>query len=181
VWAFPGARATRKRKQRLPVRSGRPARRRTTRKPSKRAGGEAVLIPLKDEAARNRLIPTLDAFVLPGSSADINPREIPRQNRGQSKKADKQREDADKAVLKLAIAEKKAGTGDLLWFQMLNVHQRGSLVRTSLKSYLSGRTPPPMDLPIPKQERKAAAISGMTPFSRQEAFSRNLPDRQWPI
>src|SRR5207245_9235505 len=35
-----------------------------------RAGGEAVLLPLKDKEERDRLIPTLDAFVLPGSSAD---------------------------------------------------------------------------------------------------------------
>ena len=32
-----------------------------------RAGGEGVPVPLKDEQARNRLIPTLDGFVLTGS------------------------------------------------------------------------------------------------------------------
>ncbi len=99
------------------------------RKAVERAGGEAVLVPLKDEEARNRLIPTLDAFVLPGSSADINPREYQSENTGQSKKADKQRENADKAVLKLAIAEKKPVLAICYGFQMLNVHQRGNLVQ----------------------------------------------------
>jgi len=117
------------------------------RKAVERAGGEAVLIPLKDEAARNRLIPTLDAFVLPGSSADINPREYQDENRGQSKKADKQREDADKAVLKLAIAQKKPVLAICYGFQMLNVHQRGSLVQ---------------DIPKELPERPNAAPHGPT-------------------
>ena len=46
-----------------------------------RAGAESVLVPLQDEQARNRLIPTLDGFVLPGSPADVEPRRYGSLNR----------------------------------------------------------------------------------------------------
>jgi putative glutamine amidotransferase len=94
-----------------------------------RAGGEAVLLPLKDQEERDRLIPTLDAFVLPGSSADIDPREYQGENTGHSEKADKQRENADKAVLKFALAEKKPVLAICYGLQMLNVYQGGSLIQ----------------------------------------------------
>ena len=108
---------------------GKPGRTDDYRKAVERAGGKAVLIPLKDKEARNRLIPTLDAFVLPGSSADIDPCEYQAENMGQSAEADKQRENADEAVLKLAFAEKKPVLAICYGCQMLNVFQRGSLIQ----------------------------------------------------
>src|SRR5277367_5350025 len=41
----------------------------------RKAGAEPVLIPLGDREARRRLISALDAFVLPGSPADVEPAE----------------------------------------------------------------------------------------------------------
>src|SRR5712692_7710233 len=38
-----------------------------------KAGGEGIVITLKDQEERSRLIPTLDAYVLPGSQADVEP------------------------------------------------------------------------------------------------------------
>src|SRR5437879_9571262 len=72
-----------------------------------RAGAEGVLVPLKDEPARNHLIPTLDGFVLPGSPADVAPRQYGSVNRGLSAPADAARDEADRAILQHAFAEKK--------------------------------------------------------------------------
>src|SRR5258708_16734320 len=65
-----------------------PGRTEDYRKAVESAGGEAVFVPLKDQKERDRLIPTLDAFVLPGSSADIHPLQFPGKNTRQSAQAD---------------------------------------------------------------------------------------------
>jgi len=49
-----------------------------------KAGGEGIVITLKDKEERSRLIPTLDAYVLPGSQADVEPGEYGSINRGLS-------------------------------------------------------------------------------------------------
>jgi putative glutamine amidotransferase len=94
-----------------------------------RAGGEAVFLPLKDQEERDRLIPILDAFVLPGSSADIDPLEYHAKNTGKSAEADKHREHADRAILKSAFAEMKPVLAICYGLQMLNVYQGGSLIQ----------------------------------------------------
>lgn len=106
-----------------------PGRTEDYRKAVERAGGEAVLVPLKDQKERDRLIPTLDAFVLPGSSADIDPLEYHCKNTGKSAEADKHREHADRAILQFALAEKKPVLAICYGLQMLNVYQGGSLIQ----------------------------------------------------
>ena len=39
----------------------------------RKAGGEPVLIPLTDREQLSHLLPNMDAFVLPGSPADVEP------------------------------------------------------------------------------------------------------------
>jgi len=94
-----------------------------------RAGGEGVLVPLKDEDRRSRLIPTLDAFVLPGSPADVAPSEYGAVNRGHSESPDVAREEADRAILKHALAEKKPVLAICYGCQLLNVYQGGKLIQ----------------------------------------------------
>src|SRR5271154_2809700 len=65
----------------------------------RKAGGEPVLIPLGDRTEQGRVIPGLDAFVLPGSPADVEPAEYGAVNRGMSAPADLPREEADRAIL----------------------------------------------------------------------------------
>jgi putative glutamine amidotransferase len=109
--------------------NGKPGRTEDYLKAVEKAGGQAVLVPLKDQEERNRLIPTLDAFVLPGSSADIDPLEYHGKNTGKSEGPDKHREQADRAILKFAFAEKKPVLAICYGFQMLNVYQEGSLIQ----------------------------------------------------
>src|SRR5258708_33797612 len=98
------------------------------RKAVERAVGEAVVVPLKDQKERDRLIPTLDAFVLPGSSADLDPLEYHGKNTGKSADADKNREGADRAILKFALAEKKPVLAICYGLRMLKSYLAGSLI-----------------------------------------------------
>ena len=93
------------------------------------AGAEAVLLPLKDSEERNRLMPTLDAFVLPGSPADVEPSRYGAVNRGLSAAADLAREETDRAVLGHAFAEKKPVLAICYGCQLLNVHLGGTLIQ----------------------------------------------------
>jgi len=94
-----------------------------------KAGGEGTIISLKDQEERSRLIPTFDAYVLPGSPADVEPREYGAVNRGLSEAADLLREETDRMILKHAFAEKKPVLAICYGFQMLNVYNGGSLIQ----------------------------------------------------
>ena len=94
-----------------------------------RAGAEGVIVPLKDERERNRLIPTLDAFVLPGSPADVEPQEYGSENHGLSAPPDAAREETDRAILKHAFAEKKPVLAICYGCQLLNVYRGGTLIQ----------------------------------------------------
>jgi putative glutamine amidotransferase len=104
------------------------------------AGGEPVLIPLADREQQRRLIPELDAFLLPGSPADVEPAEYGEVNHGKSAPADLPREEADRAILAHAIAEKKPVLGICYGCQLLNVYLGGTLIQ-DLRSELGTTTP----------------------------------------
>lgn len=104
------------------------------------AGGEPVLIPLGDRAEQARLIPTMDGFVLPGSPADVEPAEYGDVNRGKSAPADVSREEADRAILKHALAEKKPVLAICYGCQLLNVYLGGTLIQ-DVRSELGTTTP----------------------------------------
>src|SRR5579859_4742733 len=104
------------------------------------AGGEPVLIPLNDRAEQARLIPTMDAYVLPGSPADVEPAEYGDVNRGKSAPADVGREKADRAILKHAFAEKKPVLAICYGCQLLNVYLGGTLIQ-DVRSELGTTTP----------------------------------------
>lgn len=94
-----------------------------------KAGAEGVLLPLKDQTERDRLIPTLDAFVLPGSPADVEPQRYGSVNQGLSAPADAAREETDRAVLEHAFAEKKPVLAICYGCQLLNVYLGGTLIQ----------------------------------------------------
>jgi len=103
------------------------------------AGGQAILVPLRSdkEQERSLLIPTLDAFVLPGSPRDVDPTEYKAEDNGLSEKADKNRESTDRSVLEFAFAQRKPVLAICYGFQMLNVYKGGTLIQdiqTELKN-----------------------------------------------
>lgn len=121
----------------------------------RKAGGEPVLIPLSNVAERRRLLPTMDAFVLPGSPADVEPTRYGSVNHGMSAPADSAREDADGEILAHAFAEKKPVLAICYGCQSLNVYLGGTLiqdVRSELGTATAHRkkdiTPEPANDPI---------------------------------
>jgi putative glutamine amidotransferase len=95
----------------------------------RRAGGEPVLLSLADPLELRDTLPKLDAFVLPGSPADVEPAEYGAANRGLSVPADLARERTDRAILKHAFAEKKPVLAICYGCQLLNVYLGGTLVQ----------------------------------------------------
>jgi putative glutamine amidotransferase len=106
----------------------------------RKAGGEPVLLPLGNKAEQERLISGVDAFVLPGSPADVKPEEYGQVNDGLSAPADWAREEADRAILAHALAEKKPVLAICYGCQLLNVYMGGTLIQ-DLRSELGTNTP----------------------------------------
>lgn len=95
----------------------------------RKAGGEPVLIPLGDRMKQQELILGLDAYVLPGSPADVAPAKYGDVNHGKSAPADTPREQADEAILAHAFAEKKPVLAICYGCQLLNVYLGGTLIQ----------------------------------------------------
>ena len=105
-----------------------------------RVGGKGVLISLKDKALRDKMIPTFDAFVLPGSPADVTPSEYRAEDRGLSEPPDPAREETDRSILKFALEQKKPVLAICYGCQLLNVYQGGTLIQ-DLKTETGTATP----------------------------------------
>ena len=95
----------------------------------RKAGGEPVLLTLAAGNELQRLLPSLDAFVLPGRPADVAPREYAAVNQGRTERADVAREETDRAILDHAFAEKKPVLAICYGCQLLNVYLGGTLVQ----------------------------------------------------
>ena len=94
------------------------------------AGAAAVEIPLglaKDEL--QKLAGSLDAVVLPGSPADVNPTLYHANRHAQTAKEDEHRELTDYALLENAIGEGKPVLAICYGIQILNVFLGGSLIQ----------------------------------------------------
>jgi len=135
-----------------------------------KAGGKAILVSLKDEGERKRLIPTLDAFVLPGSPADVEPREYGSTNRGLSAPADFPREETDRAILKHAFAEKKPVLAICYGCQLLNVYLGGTLIQ-DLKSETGTSTPHRKKDLVPEAEKDPIHLATLQTESRLAAIA----------
>jgi putative glutamine amidotransferase len=93
------------------------------------AGGEPVLLSLREGSRLGEKLSSLEGFVLPGSPADIEPKEYGSRNRGKSEPADLLREQTDRAILSHAFAEKKPVLAICYGCQFLNVYLGGTLIQ----------------------------------------------------
>ena len=94
------------------------------------AGGVAVPISLGLLPGElERLARTLDALVLPGSSADVDPARYGTPRRPECAEPDPQRERTDYALLDHAFAAKKPVLAICYGTQLLNVYLGGTLVQ----------------------------------------------------
>jgi putative glutamine amidotransferase len=94
------------------------------------AGAEPVLVSLQHPQAKlAELAHTLDAFVLPGSPADVNPSWYHAPRHAKSAEPDLQREQADFTLLDAAFADRKPVLAICYGTQSLNVYLGGTLVQ----------------------------------------------------
>ncbi|MGA8673693.1 MAG: gamma-glutamyl-gamma-aminobutyrate hydrolase family protein [Candidatus Acidiferrales bacterium] len=94
------------------------------------AGGEPVEISLAlSKPQLLELAEDLDAIVLPGSPADVEPSRFHAARHPNTAEADTHREETDFALLDHAIADHKPVLAICYGVQSLNVHQGGSLVQ----------------------------------------------------
>ena len=94
------------------------------------AGGEPRLLSLfltREELGR--LAGELDAIVLPGSPADVDPARYGETPRAETAAADLRREQTDMALLDWAFAEGKPVLAICYGIQLLNVYRGGTLVQ----------------------------------------------------
>lgn len=92
------------------------------------AGAEPVLVSLQHPQAKlAEIARTLDAFVLPGSPADVNPSWYHAPRHARAAEPDLQREQADFTILDVAFAERKPVLAICYGTQSLNVYLGGTL------------------------------------------------------
>jgi putative glutamine amidotransferase len=96
----------------------------------RRAGGEPVEVPLNlSSPDLANLTATLDAFVLTGSPADVDPARYRSARHPKCAPADPRREETDLALLKNAFAEHKPVLAICYGIQILNVFCGGTLIQ----------------------------------------------------
>ncbi len=95
----------------------------------RKAGGEPVLLSLQAGANLGDQLGTLDGFVLPGSPADVEPKEYGASNQGKSAPPDLPRERTDRAILEHAFSEKKPVLAICYGCQLLSVYLGGTLIQ----------------------------------------------------
>ena len=96
----------------------------------RRAGGmpEHVSLGLSNEELRKQAA-ALDAFVLPGSPADVDPARYAEPRHARTKMVDADRDRTDSAILDHALATHKPVLAICYGCQILNVQQGGTLVQ----------------------------------------------------
>jgi putative glutamine amidotransferase len=96
----------------------------------RRAGGmpEHVSLGLSNEELRKQ-VAALDAFVLPGSPADVDPALYAEPRHAKTKTLDADRDRTDSAILDHALAAHKPVLAICYGCQILNVHQGGTLLQ----------------------------------------------------
>lgn len=104
----------------------------------RRAGGEPVAISLQlGDVELKALLRSLDAFVLPGSPADVDPARYGAERRPKCDPADAARERADWAVFDEVFATQKPLLASCYGIQSLNAYLGGTLVQ-DIPSEISG-------------------------------------------
>jgi len=96
----------------------------------RRACGEPTEISLNQPAEKlAEQIERLDGFILPGSPADVEPSRYGAERHAKTKTVDPARDRTDSTILGHAIAEHKPVLAICYGCQILNVHQKGTLVQ----------------------------------------------------
>jgi len=123
----------------------------------KKAGGEPLEVSLEQSPEQlARQLEELDAFVLPGSPADVNPSRYGASKHPKTNTLDSNRDATDEAILAHAFRESKPVLAICYGCQILNVHLKGSLIQ-DIPDVRPNR---PQAVPHGTTDLAAGAISG---------------------
>jgi putative glutamine amidotransferase len=136
----------------------------------RKAGGEPVLLSLARPQESRSFLAGLDAFVLPGSPADVEPAEYGSSNTGLSAPADLLREAVDRAILDHALAEKKPVLAICYGCQLLNVYLGGTLIQ-DLKAETGTATPHRKKDLVPEAQEDPVHGATFEPESRLQEIA----------
>ena len=104
------------------------------------AGAEPTEVSLEQSPAQlASQLESLDAFVLPGSPADVDPAKYGAERNPKTQTMDANRDATDEAILAHAFQASKPVLAICYGCQILNVHQKGSLIQ-DIPSELAGRS-----------------------------------------
>jgi putative glutamine amidotransferase len=133
----------------------------------KEADAEPVEISLELPPEQlEKQLKELDAFVLPGSPADVDPARYGADRHPKTKTLDPQRDNTDAAILAHALKSSKPVLAICYGCQMLNVHLRGTLIQ-DLRSLNPVALPHGhTDLPPGEQKGDARHAATFEPDSR---------------
>ncbi len=121
-------------------------------------GGEPVPVSLVlPPAALERLARTLDAVVLPGSPADVDPGRYRASRHAQCADPDPQRERTDFALLDHAFAANKPVLAICYGTQLLNVYLGGKLIQSIASEFRTAIRHDKEDLPRGAEDPRHAA------------------------
>lgn len=96
----------------------------------RKAGAEAEEVPLDQSPEQlEKQLKRLDAFVLPGSPADVDPSRYGASKHPRTQRLDPNRDATDEAILAHAFSTSKPVLAICYGCQMLNVHLRGTLIQ----------------------------------------------------
>jgi putative glutamine amidotransferase len=136
----------------------------------RKAGGEPVLLSLANSQKLNQMLASLDAFVLPGSPADVKPADYGAQDLGLSDPADQAREAADRAILQHSFAEKKPVLAICFGCQLLNVYLGGTLLQ-DLRAQTGTQVPHRKEDIVPAPASEPQHATALEPGSRVAAIA----------
>ena len=139
----------------------------------RKAGAEPEEVSLEQPREElERQLRELDAFVLPGSPADVDPGRYGAAKHLKTKTLDENRDDTDEAILRHALATAKPVLAICYGCQLLNVHLRGTLIQDipaeKPGSLRHGNT----DLPAEVVKGDAVHPAKFTPNSRLASLNQ---------
>ena len=139
----------------------------------RKAGAEPLEVSLEQSTEQLlSQLEKLDAFVLPGSPADVDPSRYGASRLTETKTLDPHRDATDEAILAHALSSSKPVLAICYGCQILNVHLRGTLIqdirRKTPEALPHGHT----DLPPGDRKGDARHVVSFAPDSRLAGLNR---------
>ena len=139
----------------------------------RKAGAEPVPVSLEQRKEElERQLQELDAFVLPGSPADVDPKRYDAVKHNKTKTLDANRDATDEAILKHALKAAKPVLAICYGCQILNVHLHGTLLQDIAAERPGSLRHGNTDLPAGAAKGDAVHPASFAPNSRLASLNQ---------